>query len=116
MSQPWIALVGLMVSVTGCGILDQGPVACTADFRFGLAVYVKDSMTDNWAASGARLLTDIGGVLVDSGNGFPSAFPPNQPAVDSQPLLGAGERAVYIASPFKGGRRAVVLQRGALAR
>jgi hypothetical protein len=73
--------------ITGCGLIDGGPTVCTADFRFGLAVYVKDSLSGAWAASGAQLQTDINGVIVDS-----TSFP-GQPASDSFPLLGAGERA-----------------------
>ena len=96
--------LAITLALCGCGLTDSGPYVCTADFRFGLAVYVKDSITGAWAASGARLLTDIGGTPVDTALSYPTAFPAGQPALDSQPLLGAGERAgVYRVTVRKSG-------------
>ena len=83
----------LLTIVSGCGILDQAPTVCTSDFRFGLSVYVRDSVTGIFAASGAQLLTEVNGIVVDSGNRYPNTYPPNQRALDSLPLWGAGERA-----------------------
>jgi hypothetical protein len=88
-----LAALVLSVLTYGCGLVDDGLRVCTAEFRFGLAVFVKDSSTGAWAASGARLLTYIQDTPVDTANTFPSAFPAGQPALDSMPLLGAGERA-----------------------
>lgn len=51
--------LGRAVFAAGCSLVDGGLGGCTADFRYGLAVYVKDSSTGAWAASGARLLTYI---------------------------------------------------------
>lgn len=85
------AAAGAALVASSCGLVD--PTICTSDFRFGLAVYVKDSSTGAWAASGARLFSDIGGTSVDSGTMFPTAFPANRPDLDSLPLGGAGERA-----------------------
>lgn len=104
MSQPNGGAVVVAIFLTGCALLDDGPQVCTADFRFGLAVYVKDSSTGAWAASGARLLTDLAGTPVDTAQSFPTAFPAGQPSLDSMPLLGAGERAgVYRVTVRKAG-------------
>lgn len=77
--------------VSGCGLVAPG--ACTTDFRFGLVVYVQDSVTGAWAASGARLLTEDAKGVADAGDQYFSAFPADRPELDPQPLLGAGERA-----------------------
>jgi hypothetical protein len=53
----------------------------------GVNVFLKDSMSGGWAASGARLMIRDG-AYVDS-----SAMPANRPDLDALPLWGAGERA-----------------------
>jgi hypothetical protein len=84
--------VVLLVTTAGsCPLRTEGYV-CTADFRLGLSVRVKDSATVAWAASGSRLITvDQHGVVVDSGSGYWAAIPANRPDLDSTGLGGAGE-------------------------
>src|SRR5918993_476422 len=82
----------LLAVCSACGLFDNLGVACTTDFRFGLAVHVKDSSTGAWAASGARLLTYLQSTPVDTGTSFGTAYPPGRPDLDSMPLVGAGER------------------------
>ena len=77
--------------VSGCPLPTEG-YGCTADFRLGLSVRVKDSATLAWTASGSRLITvDQRGVVVDSGSGYWDAIPANRPDLDSTALGGAGE-------------------------
>lgn len=86
-----VAMAATMAS--SCPLPTDGYV-CTADFRFGLAVRVKDSATLAWAASGARLTSvDQHGVVVDSGLTYPNAFPAGRADLDSSSLSGAGEHA-----------------------
>ena len=82
-----------VIVLGGCSVIDVGPRACTADFRFGLQLFVQDSVTGAWAASGARLITEDARGPVDTAQSFPTAFPAGRPDLDPQPLLGAGERA-----------------------
>jgi hypothetical protein len=80
-----VALCLTLLSSVGC----SGPtsVVCTAEFRYGLSVYVKDSQTGAAIASGASLVARDGS-FKDS-VGYPSA----RPDLDAFPLLSAGERA-----------------------
>lgn len=83
-----LALIILCVVLNGCSdILPSAGRVCTADYRMGLNVYVKDSISGAWAASGA-MLTIRDGAYADS-----SAMPANRPDLDALPLWGAGERA-----------------------
>lgn len=98
-----LSLAALLLT-SACGILE--PHDCTTEFRFGLAVAVRDSVTGVPIASGARLETRKNGVVIDSGTAYPNAFPPNQPVFDAQELLGAGERAGrYLVTVRKAGYR-----------
>jgi hypothetical protein len=85
------ALLALLSACRGTDRLE--PIVCTTEFRYGLAVFVRDSLTDAPIAAGARLRTFIAGVAVDSSSDWPNAFPPNDPFYDDQALGGAGERA-----------------------
>lgn len=94
----------LPASLGGCELVSAGVKVCTAEFRYGLAVYVKDANTGAWAASGARLLTtDMQGTPVDTVNAWPSAAPAGKHEWDAVRLLGAGERAgvyrVFVRKP-----------------
>lgn len=60
---------------------------CTDEFRPGLVVYVKDSVTKAGVASGASLVVREGSYK-DS-----VAAPNSSPDVDNYPLLAAGERS-----------------------
>ena len=64
---------------------DKG--VCTLEFRYGLVVYVQDSVTGAAAASGATLLAREAG--------FEDSFtnPAGGSDADARPLLSAGERA-----------------------
>jgi hypothetical protein len=84
----------MAVTTAGSCPLPTEEYVCTADFRFGLAVHVKDSATHAWTASGAHLITvDQHGVVVDSGLAFPNTFPAGRADLDSLSLSGAGEHA-----------------------
>jgi hypothetical protein len=100
-------IVTAAIAVASCGGgSGTDPIVCTAEYRFGLAVYVTDSVTGAPAASGARLVTDIGGVPVDTTLDFPTSFPAGRPDLDAQALAGAGERAgTYRVTVRKAGYR-----------
>jgi hypothetical protein len=62
-------------------------VVCTADFRYGLLVYVQDSVTGAALASGATLVARE----ADFEDSF--THPAGRPDLDAYPLVSAGERA-----------------------
>jgi hypothetical protein len=66
----------------------EGPINCADYAAAGINVRVADSVTGAWVASGARLITMTGGVVIDS-----AEYPLNRPDLDSLPLAGAWERA-----------------------
>ena len=71
---------------------------CTAEFRFGLSVYVNDSVTNAPIASGASLVARDGS-FADS-----VTFPSSRPDLDALPLVSAGEReGTYQISVLKPG-------------
>jgi hypothetical protein len=79
--------LALLAGVVSCNLV-TGDRVCTADFRYGLAVFVKDSATSAAAASGATLVTVDQHGTVDS-----MSFPPNRADLDPTSLFGAGEHA-----------------------
>jgi hypothetical protein len=72
------------VALAACDLV-EGPI-CTGVFVWGLRVTVQDSVTGAPAASGAQLIARDG-AYADT-----SAFPPDRPDLDGQPLVAAGER------------------------
>jgi hypothetical protein len=78
----------ILFAAVGCGG-SQAPVSpvCTDDFRPGVAVHVKDSLTGAGVASGASLVVREG-LFKDS-----VAFPSSSPDLNDFPLAAAGERA-----------------------
>ena len=79
--------VALPAAAVSCHLL-TGDRVCTTEFRYGLAVFVRDSATGAAAASGATLVTVDQHGSVDS-----MSFPPNRADLDSTALPGAGEHA-----------------------
>ncbi|HTK54415.1 MAG TPA: hypothetical protein VL308_21130 [Gemmatimonadaceae bacterium] len=77
----------LLTTLVSCNLV-TGERTCTTEFRFGLAVFVKDSATGIGAASGATLVTVDQHGSVDS-----TAFPPNRTDLDPTAIYGAGEHA-----------------------
>ena len=94
-------LAVLLVSLASCRnpfVAHDDLIVCTMQFSFGLNVYVKDSLTGAWAASGATLVSR------DAQYADSSSVPSNRSDLDSLPLLGAGERAgVYLVTVRKAG-------------
>ena len=80
------ALSGIVVFGAACGNPIEQRV-CTADFRYGLMVYVQDSVTGASVASGATL------VARESDFEDTFTYPDGRPDLNTQPLLSAGERA-----------------------
>ena len=78
----------ILVGAIGCSgsPLDARPV-CTGEFRPGVMVYVKDSVTNAGVASGASLIVREG-IFKDS-----VAFPEARPDLNDLNLNAAGERA-----------------------
>lgn len=74
----------LLFAATACSALTSSePVVCTDEYRYGLQVFVRDSVTNAAAASGAQLITvDQKGKRDTSGM-----------AMGDLVLLGAGEHA-----------------------
>lgn len=74
--------------VVGCSG-SKGPMSpiCTEEFRPGVAVYIKDALTNAGVASGANLVAREG-TFKDS-----VAFPGASPDLNNLPLTAAGERA-----------------------
>lgn len=95
-----LTLVALLVAVTSCNLV-TGDHACTDEFRYGLAVSVRDSATGVGASSGATLVTVDQNGSVDS-----LVAPPNRPDLDAVPLMGAGEHAgTFVVTVRKTGYR-----------
>jgi len=84
---PVILLVGLGVGACGVFTSPNNGVMCTMEFRYGLAVYVKDSVTAAPAASGATLIARDG-VWADT-----VSFAAGNASLDGLGLNTAGERA-----------------------
>ena len=82
-----LPLVLLLGTVASCNLV-TGDRACTADFRYGLAVGVRDSATDAAIASGATLIT-----VDQKGSTDSVSFPLNRADLDPLSLPGAGEHA-----------------------
>jgi hypothetical protein len=74
------------VALAACNLVESREPICTGVFVWGLRVTVQDSVTGAPAASGAQLIARDG-AYADT-----SAFPPDRPDLDGQPLVGAGER------------------------
>ena len=73
--------------LAACSSSKSTGMACTEEFRYGLAVYVNDSLTNTPIASGASLVARDG-TYKDS-----VAFPSARPDLDPYALNSAGERA-----------------------
>lgn len=87
-----ILLLTSLSAGTGCSL---APEDCTADFRFGLTVLVRDSVTAAPAGDGA-IVTIQDGTYVETLTGFPGDW-------DSVSFVGAGERpgryAITVSNP-----------------
>ena len=79
------ALYLTLLAAVGCSGSPSG--VCTLEFRYGLSVYVTDSLTGTATASGASLVVRDG-PFKDS-----VSHPSGRPEFDASPLLTAGERA-----------------------
>jgi len=79
------ALCLTLLAAVGCSGSPSG--VCTMEFRYGLSVYVKDSLTGTAIASGASLVARDG-AFKDS-----VSAPSGIPELNALPLLTAGERA-----------------------
>jgi len=79
------ALCLTLLAAVGCSGSPSG--VCTLEFRYGLSVYVKDSLTGAGIASGASLVARDG-AFKDS-----VSHPSGSPELNALPLLTAGERA-----------------------
>ena len=80
------ALAMIVVALLGCS---SSPIdaVCTLEFRYGLVVYVNDSLTNTPVASGSSLVARDGSYK-DS-----VAYPAGRPELNALPLVSAGERA-----------------------
>jgi hypothetical protein len=76
----------ILLAAVACGSPAPVSPVCTADFRPGVVVHVKDSLTGAGAASGASLVVREG-FFKDS-----VAFPNSRPDLNDSPLAAAGER------------------------
>ncbi len=85
----WLALAGLALVLTGCRETPptEVPVVCTMEFRYGLGVRVKDSLSGAWIASGSTIVVRDG-TYADS-----VVVPANRPDLDAGISSFAGERA-----------------------
>jgi hypothetical protein len=87
-SRRWVPLAFVTLLLGGCDIVDGGrEVMCTGEMRPGILVAVRDSLTDAPLAPGAELIVRDG-TYADT-----TAFPPNEPAAETQRLAAAYERA-----------------------
>lgn len=78
----------LLLGVGACGfITSPDHVVCTAEFRYGITVYVKDSVTLAPAASGATLIARDG-AWADT-----VSYPADSANYDAAAMPTAGERA-----------------------
>ena len=81
-------------------IFEHAEQGCTAEYRFGLGIQVRDSITGQFIASGARL------IVRDGAFGDTVQVPANRPDVDPLPIPAAGERpGVYTLTVQKPGYR-----------
>ena len=85
MRNPFIGLYSILIAAVACSG-STSPV-CTQEFRPGLVVYVKDSLTRAGVASGASLVVREGSYK-DSVAAMNSG-----PDQDNSPLSAAGERS-----------------------
>jgi hypothetical protein len=85
MRKPFVGWYSILIGAVACSG-STSPV-CTLEFRPGLAVYVKDSVTRAGVASGASLVVREGSYK-DS-----VAAENSRPDLDNSPLLAAGERS-----------------------
>jgi hypothetical protein len=77
-----------LLAAVGCsGSPGSTSPVCTMEFRYGLSVYVNDSLTGTAIASGASLVVRDG-TFKDS-----VSHPSGRPELNAFPLLTAGERA-----------------------
>lgn len=76
----------IAVVLLGCSSSPMEAV-CTLEFRYGLVVYVNDSLTNTPVASGASL------VVRDGSYKDSVAYPAASPDLNALPLASAGERA-----------------------
>ena len=76
----------ILFAAMACGG-SQAPPVCTQEFRQGVVVYVKDSLTGAGVASGASLVVREG-FFKDS-----AALPNSRPELNDVALAAAGERA-----------------------
>lgn len=91
-------IAAVLTAATSC-LLPTGD--CTTEFRYGLSVFVKDSITGAPAASGATLVTVDQNGHVDS-----ISFSPGRPDLDSMALPGAGEHpGTFVVTVRKPGYR-----------
>jgi hypothetical protein len=82
------ALCLILLAAVGCsGSPESTSPVCTLEFRYGLSVYVNDSLTGTAIASGASLVVRDG-AFKDS-----VSHPSGRPELNAFPLLTAGERA-----------------------
>jgi hypothetical protein len=84
MRKSFVGWYSILIAAVACAG-STSPV-CTQEFRPGLAVYVKDSVTRAGVASGASLVVREGSYK-DSVAGL------NSPDQDNSPLYAAGERS-----------------------
>ena len=85
MRNPFVGLYSILIAAVACSG-STSPV-CTQEFRPGLVVYVKDSLTRAGVASGASL-------VVREGSYKDSVAATNSgPDQDNSPLSAAGERS-----------------------
>ena len=92
----FILSAGAALVLGGCGLLDSLAAGCDASYNFGLAVYVRDSVTGAGIASGAQLVVNGVG-YVDS-----VSVPEARPDLDSLAIPSAGERpGLYIVTVRK---------------
>jgi hypothetical protein len=96
-----VVAFALLLVLASCGdpiFGHRDTIVCTQQYAYGIAVYVKDSLTGAWAGSGATLVNR------DAQYADSSTVPLNRADLDSLPLLGAGERAgVYLVTVRKAG-------------
>jgi hypothetical protein len=78
--------LGVLAGI-GCRRAGPSDVICTADFRYGMSIYVRDSASGAGLASGSTVIVRDGS-FVDS---LTTAFPGSQAA--DGPFVSAGERA-----------------------
>jgi hypothetical protein len=81
-----LLILRTLASLPLAGVACSDTVVCDLSLHYGITVYVQDSVSGAFAASGARL------VLRDGAYADSMEYPANRPDLDAGQLYGAPER------------------------